>query len=166
MLIARVLINSVVLDSPVQSLESRIETVPRTRVFGRVASVEGLKVEVEGAGSALGLGTELEIELGSGRRVSAEVVGLSDTHALALTLGNLDGIKLGARAFVSTDGQQIAPSQGWLGRIVDGLGRPIDGKGALPHGEMRSLGQPRCQRTYVVVSARASISACALSITS
>ena len=122
-----------------QTLESRIERVPRLRVFGRVARVEGLKVEVEGAGSALSLGTELEIELGPERRVSAEVVGLDDERVLALTLGNLDGIRLGARAFVSTDGQQIAPNHGWLGRIVDGLGRPLDGKGALPHGEMRSL---------------------------
>jgi len=122
-----------------ESLHSQIDRIARARIFGRITRVEGLKIEVEGAGGALGLGTELEIEVAPQRRVAAEVVGLTDSRALALTLGELEGIKLGCRAFVGSHEVQLAPTDGWLGRIVNGLGQPIDGKGALPVGEPRPL---------------------------
>jgi flagellum-specific ATP synthase len=127
-----------------EALNALIDRVPRAHLYGRVASVEGLKVEIEGAGAGLALGTEIGIEVAPSRRVAAEVVGLSsEGRALALTLGDLAGIRLGCRAFVTSQSQDIAPSDLWLGRIVNGLGQPIDGRGPLPHGtEMRPLRAP------------------------
>lgn len=126
-----------------QALIRRLEQVIPHKIFGRVVRVEGLKLEIEGIGSALGIGAELDIELTPGQFVGAEVVGLADGRALALPLGEIEGIKLGCRAYVREGGQMIAPSNKWLGRVINGLGEAIDGKGPLPQGEaLRGLKTP------------------------
>jgi flagellum-specific ATP synthase len=122
-----------------EALLPRIESVPLVRVFGRVARVEGLKIEIEGAGAALAIGTEAQIEIAPGRTISAEIIGLNEGRALALPLGELEGVRLGCRAFVGAATQTLSPSRQWLGRVIDGLGRPIDGRGPLPDGPERRL---------------------------
>jgi flagellum-specific ATP synthase len=62
------------------------------------------------------------------------VVGFRDGRALVMPLGSLDGITLGARADFEDRPASIYPSKAWLGRVLDGFGQPIDGKGALPQG--------------------------------
>lgn len=119
------------------ALLEEIESVPRFQLFGRVAGVEGLKIEIEGAGSSLAIGTEAEIEVSPGRNVRVEIVGLNEGRALALPLGELEGIRLGCRAFIGAHEQTLRPSREWLGRVVDGLGQPIDGKGPLRQGPDR-----------------------------
>jgi flagellum-specific ATP synthase len=51
-----------------------------------------------------------------------------------MPLGSLDGITLGARADFEDRPASIYPSKAWLGRVIDGFGQPIDGKGVLPQG--------------------------------
>jgi flagellum-specific ATP synthase len=51
-----------------------------------------------------------------------------------MPLGSLDGITLGARADFDDRPAAIHPCPGWLGRVVDGFGSPIDGHGPLPPG--------------------------------
>jgi len=51
-----------------------------------------------------------------------------------MPLGSLDGISLGARADFDDRPACIYPSQAWLGRVIDGFGQPVDGKGALAMG--------------------------------
>jgi flagellum-specific ATP synthase len=46
----------------------------------------------------------------------------------------LEGVRRGCRAVVSSAAATVRPSIGWLGRVVDAMGRPIDGKGPLPAG--------------------------------
>src|ERR671912_2580408 len=65
---------------------------------------------------------------------SCEVIGFSGEHALAMPFGTLEGVRRGCPAHVRDEIVGVRPSRGWLGRVVDALGRPIDGKGPLPPG--------------------------------
>ena len=62
------------------------------------------------------------------------MVGFRDGRALVMPLGSLDGITLGARADFEDKPAAIYPSTGWLGRVVNGFGEAMDGKGVLAQG--------------------------------
>jgi hypothetical protein len=66
------------------------------------------------------------------------VVGFRDGRALVMPLDRWTGITLGARADFEDRPATIYPSKAWLGRVIDGFGKPVDGKGcALPQGHDR-----------------------------
>ena len=111
-----------------------IEAIPALTRFGRVARIEGLAVEVTGAQGAVSLGGQCRISIGKKKTIPCEVVGFRDGRALVMPLGVLDGITLGARADFDDRPASIYPSKAWLGRVIDGFGEPIDGKGPLPLG--------------------------------
>jgi flagellum-specific ATP synthase len=116
------------------ALLKEISAVPVVRRFGRVARIEGLLVEITGAAGAISLGGQVQLTSSSGKRISCEVVGFRDGRALAMPLGSLDGMTLGARADFEDRPAVIYPTTAWLGRTVDGFGNPSDGKGPLPLG--------------------------------
>ncbi len=62
------------------------------------------------------------------------MVGFRDGRALVMPLGSLDGITLGARADFEDKPFSIYPSKAWLGRVVNGFGEAMDGKGKLQQG--------------------------------
>ncbi len=103
-----------------------IDAQPRLATFGRVIRITGLVVEV--AGLDLGLGEICRItSMTDGRTVMAEVCGFNEDRLLLMSLGELDGIHPGAMVepLGRTFGIQVGPEL--LGRILDGLGNPIDG---------------------------------------
>lgn len=61
-------------------------------------------------------------------------MGFHGGHALAMPFAALDGVRRGCRAVVATAAGTIRPSERWLGRVVNAMGEPIDGQGALPPG--------------------------------
>ena len=98
---------------------------------GTVASVVGLSVEVIGLECAIGD----MVRIGAGgavqNGVDAEVVATTRTGLRCMPLGRLAGVRVGA-AVRSSGGQTLVPTgSGLFGRVIDGLGRPIDGKGPL-----------------------------------
>jgi flagellum-specific ATP synthase len=117
-----------------RALLKQIEAIPVLTRFGRVARIEGLAVEVTGALGAVSLGGQCRISIGHKKTISCEVVGFRDGRALVMPLGPLDGITLGARADFEDTPPAINPSRAWLGRVIDGFGAAMDGKGALPQG--------------------------------
>jgi len=117
-----------------RALLKEIEAVPALSRFGRVARIEGLAVEVTGALGAVQLGGQVHLSIGQNRTISCEVVGFRDGRALVMPLGPLEGIALGARADFEDRPAVIRPSSAWLGRVIDGFGNPMDGKGPLPQG--------------------------------
>jgi flagellum-specific ATP synthase len=116
------------------ALRKEIEALPTLRRFGRVARIEGLLVEVTGAAGSVSLGGMLSLENPRGKRIPCEVVGFRDGRALAMPLGTLDGITLGARADFFDAPAAIYPTKAWLGRVLNGFGEAMDGKGPLPQG--------------------------------
>lgn len=128
-----------------ESLIQQISKLKMTRAMGRVASIRGLVVEVSGPVSHLAIGAQLSIALkGSGNEcLICEVVGFRDKFAVCLAYGPLTGIKPGDVAEFLESEPVLHPSDAWIGRVLDGLGNPIDGKGALPTGPIaQSLSSP------------------------
>ncbi len=119
-----------------QSLREEIDAIPSLRRFGRVARIEGLLVEVTGAQGAISMGGQLRLTPSTGPTIPCEVVGFREGRALAMPLGALDGMTLGARADFEGRSASIYPCQAWLGRILDAFGEPTDGKGPLPQGSV------------------------------
>jgi flagellum-specific ATP synthase len=117
-----------------RALLKEIEAIPTLTRFGRVARIEGLCVEVTGAQGAVSLGGQCWITIGNKKKIPCEVIGFRDGRALVMPLGNLDGITLGARADFEDRALSISPSRAWLGRVLDGFGEALDGKGKLPQG--------------------------------
>jgi flagellum-specific ATP synthase len=67
--------------------------------------------------------------------VPAEIVGFRADLAQAMPFDALDGLGPGSAAVQANEpGGGLAVSDGWLGRVLDPLGRPLDGHGALPPG--------------------------------
>ena len=99
-------------------------------VAGRVRSVVGLLVEVEGIRPALGAFCVIESANGV-PPLDGEVVGLREHHSLVMPFGELRGIQIGARVRIQADVDRVPTGSGCLGRVLDALGRPIDGKGPL-----------------------------------
>jgi flagellum-specific ATP synthase len=116
------------------ALISAVAAAPRFRSYGRVTGVQGLLVEVAGTVDALAIGTRLAIAGPRGRDVAAEVVGFRNGHALAMPFADLDGVRMGCKAFVDVEVAEVSPSKQWLGRVINALGEPVDGLGPLSHG--------------------------------
>jgi flagellum-specific ATP synthase len=113
-----------------------IGTIPPIRFFGRVAAVQGLLVEVAGVERFLSIGGRVNIVTRDGRRVPCEIVGFREHRALAMPFGTLDGVGVGCRAEVVDGRPLVFPSEAWLGRVINALGEPVDGKGPLPSGKI------------------------------
>ncbi|PZO04537.1 MAG: flagellar protein export ATPase FliI [Hyphomicrobiales bacterium] len=116
-------------------LASTIAGLDSVTVYGRVIAVRGLLVEIAGPIGAMSLGGRIEIEIAPGTRVPCEVIGFSGEKALVMPYGGLDGVRRGCPAYVDKAQPGIRPTSAWLGRVVDALGRPVDGGPPLPQGE-------------------------------
>ena len=105
---------------------------------GRVSRVVGLVIESLGPRESVGNACWVHPSDGSDP-VMCEVVGFRGNHLLLMPLGDLSGI--GPGSGVVSAGEQITVAVGreLLGRIVDGLGRPVDGKGGLAASERRPI---------------------------
>ena len=117
-----------------KSLVAAIERLDPLTVSGRVAAVNGLLIEARGGLSRLAIGARTEIDRFGERPVAAEVVGFRENRALLMPFGAVEGIAPGAEIRIQPLGSAVRPTKGWLGRVVDAFGEPIDGKGPLPQG--------------------------------
>ncbi len=104
--------------------------------FGRVVAVRGALIEVAGLGGTAQIGSRIQIET-SEETIEAEVTGLDGDIAHCLPFSDPHGLASGALAFLSASAFALRPSDAWLGRMVDGLGRPIDERGPLRPGPTR-----------------------------
>jgi flagellum-specific ATP synthase len=107
---------------------------------GHVAGLSGLIADVDGLGAHVSVGDRLTLSGRDGHRVAAEVVGFRRGLAQTMPFGALDGLGPGSSAFFQLRGTSaqgsgaFAVSDGWLGRVLDPLGRPLDNRGPLPAG--------------------------------
>ncbi|GAA3149782.1 flagellar protein export ATPase FliI [Planomonospora alba] len=117
-------------------LDSRLAAVARAArpvLAGRVSAVVGLSVTVEGVPGKVG---DL-VMLGTGRgAVPAEVVALDGDRLSCLPLGTLTGIGVGSPVMPTGDALRVAVGDALRGRILDGLGRPLDDGPSLAGLEM------------------------------
>jgi flagellum-specific ATP synthase len=96
------------------------------RVHGKVTRVTGLIVEGHGPASAVGSQC-LIYPRGSDHPVPAEVVGFKDSTILLMPLGEIRGIGPGSTIVGLEGGAMFRLDESILGRIIDGIGNPLDG---------------------------------------
>lgn len=104
------------------------------KLNGKVSQVIGVVVESKGPAAHLGEVCEIHC-----RRnvppVLAEVVGFREGSVLLMPLGDMDEIAPGSDVVATGSSLRVKVGNGLLGRVLDGLGRPIDGLGPLDAGE-------------------------------
>jgi len=99
-------------------------------VSGRVSQVIGMVVESHGPG--IPVGSMCEIGTFRGRHnIPAEVVGFRGDRVLLMPLGEMRGVEPGSVIRQVGAGASVPVSDALLGRVIDGLGNPVDGKGPL-----------------------------------
>jgi flagellum-specific ATP synthase len=117
-----------------KALAEQIGDIDGVNIYGRVVGVRGLMVEVAGPIHAMSVGARLLIETGAGRDIPCEVIGFSGNNAVVMPFAGLDGVRRGCKAVIANSANQVRPCAAWLGRVINALGEPIDGKGPLPQG--------------------------------
>ncbi|CAH2604155.1 Flagellum-specific ATP synthase [Rhodovastum atsumiense] len=117
-----------------------LHDIPPTCMEGRIVGVSGLAVEIGGLSHHLSVGDRLSLSSRNGRQVAAEIVGFRGGLAQAMTYGPADGLGPGAAARGAIPhpdappGPTLAVDDSWIGRVIDPLGRPLDGRGKLARG--------------------------------
>jgi flagellum-specific ATP synthase len=119
-----------------KALTAQIAELEDTQVHGRVVGVRGLMVEVAGPIHAMSVGARVVIETGGSRDIPCEVIGFTGNNAVLMPFAGLDGVRRGCRAVIANASSQVRPAAAWLGRVLNAMGEPIDGKGTLPQGSV------------------------------
>ncbi len=98
---------------------------------GRVSRVVGLLIEGHGPRATIGSQCLIYPKEGLGQPILTEVVGFRDQTVLFMPFGETRGIGPGCRIIARGDPAGCRVGDELLGRVVDGLGEPIDGRGPL-----------------------------------
>ncbi len=106
---------------------ARARTAPKPKPHGRVAEIVGMLVEVEGVTAAIG--SQLEAQ-SPGGCVPLEVLGFRSGRVLTAPLASTAGLAPGMRVTTSPDAAFAEVGPALLGRVIDAMGRPLDGKPA------------------------------------
>ncbi len=117
---------------------SQLGRIDLLKVNGRVTQVIGLVIESVGPNSSLG--EVCEIKSKEGEVVCrSEVVGFRDNRVLSMALGEVGKVSPGSEIVATGHPLSVPVGDALLGRVIDGLGHPIDGKGPIDADEIRSV---------------------------
>ncbi len=124
------------IDALLDRAPACIVETPRLSLLGRVTRVIGMVVETTSLPVALGEVCRITT---AGRSMLAVVAGFHERGVLLLPLGELEGVHPGATVTPLGRPLYVNVSDRLVGRILDGLGRPMDGLGPLGPTLRRSL---------------------------
>ena len=108
----------------IDSLRARLAGTSTLRPVGKVVGVTGLMLRVTLPGARVG---DVLVVHRRGDPLSAEVVGFAEGEALVVPLGDLSGVGPDDLVESTGSGLEVGAGDALLGRVLDGLGRPIDG---------------------------------------
>ncbi len=108
---------------------AKLETLSPFLWSGKVTQMVGLLVESEGPAAAIG--DFCQVRTASGRELRTQVVGFRNGRVLSMPLEETDGLQLGDRIVARSEASRVGVGPALLGRVLDGFGAPIDGKGPL-----------------------------------
>ena len=112
-----------------QRFYRRLATADPITEFGIVEKVVGNTIESHGPNVTVGCVCWLQ---NHGRRVPVEIVGFTDGKVISMPLGKIEGVRQGDILQASSRTANIGMSEHLRGRVLDGLGRPIDGHSLPP----------------------------------
>jgi flagellum-specific ATP synthase len=138
-------------------LRADLGKAPACTITGQVSGVSALVVDVCGLSRHLAVGDRVWLGTRDGGAVAAEIIGVRGGVLQAAPFGSTAGLGAGAPVWsavtpragtgtgtgTGTGGvarqASLAPCAAWLGRVIDPLGAPLDGRGALPSGTPRPV---------------------------
>ena len=107
-----------------------VASVVPIRANGRVQKIVGLVIEASGPASQIGCVCDITTEGGTGT-VSAEVLGFREDSVLLMPLEDIRTLGPGCKVEARKEKAHVGVGKALLGRVIDGLGNPIDGKGPI-----------------------------------
>jgi len=107
-----------------------LKTVHLTKDSGKVTEVNGMIIKGYLPGASVGSICEIS-PTGMDRTFLAEVVGFKDKNVLMMPLSDMRGVALGSKIVLARQIATVKAGPELLGRVVDGLGRPLDFQGEL-----------------------------------
>jgi flagellum-specific ATP synthase len=108
-----------------------VDTACTIQANGKVTNVVGLVIEAQGPVSRLGTVCDIYTK-GESHKITAEVLGFKDNKVLMMPLQEIRGIGPGCPIVARQQRAVVPVGPGLLGRVIDGLGNPIDSKGPIP----------------------------------
>ena len=109
---------------------ARLDEQPKPPVVeGKVTRMVGLTLEAVGCQAAIG--DRCLVETPGGGRLEAEVVGFAGDRTFLMPSGDMRGLTPNARVVPTGSSYAAAVGPGLLGRVIDGTGRPLDGRGPV-----------------------------------
>ncbi len=116
----------------------QLDKLDLVKVNGRVSEVIGLVIESVGPTTSLGDVCSIKSREGEELCLS-EVVGFRTNRVLSMVLGSASSIGPGSEIVASGKSFSVGVGAGLLGRVLDGLGKPMDGLGSVEFEEVRSI---------------------------
>ncbi len=130
------------MTSGIDQLRAEIAAARAVRHAGRVVEIGRGTLEVDGLSGVAAAGDLVELRPRRGRPLLGEVIRLSAERVTVLPEGTDDGLAIDDRVILLGAGD-IAPDDTWIGRVVDPLGQPLDGRPVLRGPEARPMrGEP------------------------
>ncbi|MDZ5761084.1 flagellar protein export ATPase FliI [Lyticum sinuosum] len=115
----------------IDKIINQVNLIKPVLYFGYVKSVKGLLIEVVGLEKKATIGSCCQIKNRDNKIIDAEVIGINNETTLLIPLQNTIGIAAGCEVMLIGESHIIYPDISWLGRVINALGHPIDGKGPL-----------------------------------
>jgi len=125
----------------VTGIQQRLDEISTITVTGRVVKAVGLTLEATGLGASVGQ----RCHIFSQRRqaiLEGEVIGFREQRVIVMPFGPVRGIGAGDLVRFDPSSPRLLVGPHLLGRVVDGLGQPIDDKGPLPRSQRYALYAP------------------------
>ncbi|MCP3292228.1 flagellum-specific ATP synthase FliI, partial [Aeromonas hydrophila] len=116
------------------------DIAPKPPVAGKLTRVVGLTLEAIGCRAAIGALCRIDTQDGS---LEAEVVGFSGDRLFLMPSEQLKGVIPGARVVPITEEHGIPVGMNLLGRVIDGIGQPLDGLGPILSSQTVQFAQHR-----------------------
>jgi len=125
----------------IKKYSSFIETNSFVKKIGKISRIIGLMIESDGPGVAIGSICTIKSRIRP--HILAQVVGFRNNQTLLMPLGDIDGVEPGCAIEATEEQPSFSVSSEMIGRVLNGNGKPIDGKGPIPLGtEYPLMGTP------------------------
>lgn len=118
---------------------SMLDSAALPELRGTVVEVRGLALRIVDLPVPIGAMVRIETARGLGKPILGEVLGFDQNQTIVMPFGTTGGVRRGDRAVAEQFHQFVRVGRSLLGRVLDGLGRPIDGKGPLVDTVQRPL---------------------------
>ena len=120
----------------IQKLTSPLQ-VPSPKIEGYIVRLIGMTIEARGLEVAIG--DNCQIILGEDASIEAEVVGFAGDSVFLMPLQPLEGLVAGSRVVPMGAAREVPVGIGLLGRVINGVGEPLDSLGPLDSEKRVSL---------------------------